>query len=429
MGLSAENKSNLAFGEKFSAKIEAYIKDSGQNAYQLSYACGTFTNYMGNVAEQIIINQTFSPSDWLIVKDFYDKAHLRNTNDSLIKSFAGVYLISKKGTTSFKQLQVDAAISSNITAGIFNSATKGEVKKEAGQGLVTDASSYKLYFQSKPALQAFPTAAQINAALNSVVKAEVPTKSLSLNETDEQTFTISIDNIDSSIYAKLAIDKDFTQKNIIPAAIIKDPVLVKDPVRPNYIGTYNVRVKVGLNENYKIGNTTSSVFKGERFNVPIRLFYANIRGNKDTLVFYESKNELSLKYINYPVLQDNYVFELVDTSNGKYKYRGSIALELASDDVLLDAPGLLVRPLNLTQEQIDAMGINGLNTAVSSAIGIPNRQNRRMYDVEFKVPKATMAKLTEDLKLQFELNIKHSKQQMSGSRRVADIILPISFKD
>lgn len=424
--LGADNKTKLDVDGTIKAKIENLAKDTvaQKKSFQLSYICGTFQNYMADVAERIIVQKTFDAADLLVVKDFWDKAFRRQETDRLIKSFEGVYLVSKQGISNYKNADLQTNIKANFNVGILQTGSSGSFHKQTQKEMVKTSDSYKIYMMSAPVMQPLPSVQDIKDAFANVVKGEITSRDLSLNDRDNEIITMDIGPLPPEIVNMLEVDKDYTFNHLSYNKLIKTPTLQLQPAdKENF---YTAKINVAINDNVKI-DTTSFFYQGDKFYFPFRLYYKTISRNKsgmDTLVLFESKEDVAVRFTNYPIITyDVNTFELTDSTAGDYIYTGTIAVETASGTRLLPSEHMMFR-MNPLSKAMEIAGVDPmLHTNIYRATA--EVKDNEHYRLVLKIPKERLAKSTADLDLSYQVKIE-TTGKINKSWRITriQILLP-----
>jgi hypothetical protein len=427
--LSVDNKTKLDVDGQIKAKIENLAKDTmaQKKSFQLSYICGTFQNYLADVAEKIIIRKSFDPEDMLVVKDYWDKSFRRLESDRLIKSFEGVYLVSKQGISNYKNADLQTNLRVNFNVGILQTGSSGSFHKQTQKEMVKTSDSYQIFMMSQPIMQPLPTRAEMQEAFRNVVKGEITSKGLSLNDRDNETISVNIGPLPGEMKDMLEVDKDFTFNNLTYRRLLKAPMLqwtASD--KPNY---YTAKIEVAINDDIKI-DSTSSFYKGDRFYFPFRIYYKTISnsGSKlDTLVLFQSTEDVSVRFTNYPIVSNeiNY-FELKDSTSTDYIYEGTIRVEMASGIKLLRSEHMMYQMGPLSKEMEDANVDKMLHTNIYRATG--EVADNEHYKLTLKIPRERIAKTTaSELLLNYQVKI-----EMSGiipkATRITKILIPVPPK-
>ncbi len=430
--VDASGKLELNMGDKVNTRINAYISDSANNAYQMNYVCGLFENYLAELADSINTLEKFSLYSWPVVRSFYERSHLQRQGDALIRSFKGVLLFSKKGAYSFKQIGADVMVKAGIAAGIIRVGSQLDLQRDKSLGFEASSMSYKIYPMTPFATVPLPGAAAIQRAVRNTISVDVAPGEYTLkNDKSAEASTVRIlvpiGPLDSIAYEKLAVDKRYFDSRLSPRGIISVPEIIPQPYDKTSNGMQSIELKISLNDAYSL-DPTSSTARGLAFSVPLRLYYDDLNSRRDTLVFFESADPIKIRYTNYPIVGPMHKFDFTGRdNNGNYKFAINIPVELEDGDELMDASNMIVRLadtlsgdtrrlLNITNIITDRMG---------AAKGDANNDtNPPFYKLDCTINKEIMDAQSGDLELPFILRIRTKYQDKSNLYRITKLIIP-----
>lgn len=445
VGKSIESVSSLNLESKVIARIKVYQSDTGMTSkhFQISYFCGTYENPLAKIAAGIIESKHLGPEGLAVVKDMWDKSIYYDSTDRILKSFPMVYVSSQKGYSTANEKNLQAKGDSRVNFIFFSNNTSAAINKQSAQSSYSTSLSQKIWVKdSKPEMQELPIRQQIQEAFTNATKndTKIITADLSFNDDDDETISMQVGPISAAMYKMLEVDKQFMDNNLRGKyrGLFRKPVISLENADDSETRVRNLSIKISINDVFKTDSTTGFA-KGEKFPLPLRIFYNNIpRGSKDTLVVYENTEAAYVKYSNYPIVPDRIQFCLVDTMGNDYVYRGRFKVLLNDNDRLKSttdqSKALITRMVNFNQQLIDSLNIQDIitNLGYYPATAVPDENGNWYYQLSgVKIPKQKIAHLKEPLELSYEMNImnvhKNDKETLVQSRRISRIILPIEM--
>jgi hypothetical protein len=308
-----------------------------------------------------------------------------------------------------------------FNVGVFQTGSSAEFHRQSQKELVRNNDGYNIYMMSPPVMQPLPFRAEIKESFRNVVKGEILATDLSLNDDREkETIRVKIGPLPPEMVKMLEVDKEYTFNNLVYKRLIKTPSLKIEPAGNDF---YTASIDVAINENIKI-DSTSSFYKGDRFYFPFRLYYKTIpTGTNDTLVLFQSNEDVTVRFTNYPILSDpiNY-FEFVDSTATDYNYEGSIAVQPGLGRILIKSEKILNKIYAVPQEMSNANIDDMLYTNLTRATGEPT--DNEHYRVKLKIPKERLSKTTKDVLLVYQLKIMTSGKT-TESMRIGKILIPL----
>ncbi|MES2649601.1 MAG: hypothetical protein V4717_22170 [Bacteroidota bacterium] len=430
IGLNSQNKVDLNVDSRVLARINAYRNDSISNskAFELNYICGSFQNHLADLADSIIEQKIFSDYDISLVKEFWDNSSKRRPTDSLVRYFKGVYLQTRQGAFSSNQTAMEARLKSNVGLGFVNASTNTSINRQNNRSNQSSNENYKLYIISKPVMQAIPTRAQIKEAFKNVLSLNtaVITKDIYLNNNNTELIDMQVGPISGDMYKMIKIDHDFI-RNHLPKKYgnVFTSSLIYSDTADNEARVRNLKIALQVDNDFK-SQASSGFAKGEKFNLPMRLYYRNIKVGNDTLFIYESTKDLTAKFSNFPITEDNAEFKLIDSTSTAYQYHTSIRVTTEGEQIF-DSPNIIQKYANVSQEMINMLHIDPmLFTNLGASLGSASKRNGEWYyDIDLAVPKNRINKLSADLTLPFEINVIYKNQHEPASKRIVTLTIPV----
>lgn len=410
---TSSNELDMAVGKAVEASAKAYLKKQAESAYQISYSCGTFRNYLGFVADGIIKNETFNREDATLVRQLWDRSGRATPADSLLLSFGGVCVYTSRGTDTYDQKKLEAALQGGFRTFVLAGNTNSSLSLEKQNGLRSNEERYKVFLYTRPYFTAHPTPAQIKEVWKRTVQVRVEETDYKLLSNSIESIRLQVGPIDSVMAQSVALDEQYTLDKLQYKGLLNRPKLELIP--GNGIGTYILLVKVSVNPGYVV-DASSEVIKGGRFDLPLRLYY-NRRAGFDTLVLFESPAAASIRYENLPAVEAA-DFELIDrpTDTAYYYFKGFIPVRLESDDDLLPSNNMILR---LRKVQGDSpVGWDNLLKRLSFHSGEPAAGGYRFR--ELRVEKQYFNGQRKSLTLEVDVRVRHTRYRQ-GSDRIATI--------